>query len=151
MRGAAGIVTAFTIGHSMTLVMAALGWISLPSRFVESIIAASIVYVAVENVLRPDPPHRPLVTLFFGFMHGLGFASMLRPLLPPEDVVLPLLVFNLGVEVGQLAVVTIALPIFWGLIVMLGASRYRRIVIPVTSAVLAVAGVLWFCDRVVPP
>ncbi len=147
LRGAAGIVTAFTIGHSMTLVMAALGWISLPNRFVESMIAASIVYVAVENALRPDPPRRALVTLLFGFMHGLGFASMLRPLLPAEDVVLPLLVFNLGVEVGQLAIVAIALPILWGAIAMLGASRYRRIIIPITSVLLAIAGTLWFAER----
>ena len=147
LQGAAAIVTAFTIGHSLTLVVAALGWVTLPSRFVESMIAASIVFVAVENLLRPDPPHRPWVTLLFGLMHGLGFASMLRPLLPAEDVVVPLLIFNLGVEVGQLAIVAVALPVFWGLIAMLGASRYRRTIIPMTSFVLAIAGLLWFAER----
>jgi len=147
LRAAAGIVTAFTLGHSLTLVMAAVGWVSLPSRFVESMIAASIVFVAVENLLRPDPPNRSAVALLFGLMHGLGFASMLRPLLPAEDVVVPLLIFNLGVELGQLAVVAMTLPILWGLIRILGARRYRRTILPVSSAVLAVAGLLWFAER----
>ncbi len=146
-RGAAGVVSAFTLGHSLTLVAAALGWVSLPSQFVESMIAASIVYVAIENVFRPDPPRRYLVTLLFGLMHGLGFASMLRPLLSPEDLVVPLLVFNLGVEVGQLAVVVLALPLVLVLVRALGARRYARLVVPMTSAALSIAGLLWLAER----
>lgn len=147
LRNAAAIVTAFTVGHSLTLILAAVGWIALPSRLVESLIAASIVYVAVENVFRPDPPRRYLVTLSFGLMHGLGFASMLRPLLPPHDVVIPLLVFNVGVELGQLAVVAVALPvlslILWGI----GVQGYRRVGLPIASALLCVVGLVWLVQR----
>jgi hypothetical protein len=147
LRNAATIVTAFTVGHSLTLILAALGWIALPSRLVESLIAASIVYVAVENVFRPDPPRRYLITLSFGLMHGLGFASMLRPLLPPQDVVIPLLVFNVGVELGQLAVVAIALPVLTLILLGLGVQGYRRVGLPTASAVLGIVGFVWLAQR----
>ncbi len=147
VRHAALIASAFTVGHSLTLVSAALGWVSLPSRLVESAIAASIVFVAIENVLRLDPPRRHFVTLLFGLMHGLGFASMLRPLLSPEDLVVPLLVFNLGVEVGQLVVVVLALPVVVGLVRLIGPKRYARVVLPLGSLALALAGIAWFVER----
>lgn len=146
-RNAALVATAFTVGHSITLVMAALGWIWLPSRFVESMIAASIVFVAVENVLRPDPPRRYVLTFAFGLMHGMGFASMLRPLLPPEDVVLPLLIFNVGVEVGQIVVLVAAIPVLTIALRRLGVAGYRRYLLPVTSLLLVAAGTVWFVER----
>jgi hypothetical protein len=144
------IVTSFTVAHSITLIAAALGWIELSSRLVESVIAASIIYVAVENVVRPDPPHRFLVTFAFGLIHGLGFASMLRPLLPPEDVVVPLLLFNIGVEIGQLAVVCLSLPALYGLARLISPEKYRRYVLVGGAIALGLAGLIWLVDRALP-
>jgi len=142
-----GIVTSFTVAHSFTLIGAALGWFELPSRLVESCIAASIVFVAVDNAIRLDPPRRYIVTFCFGLMHGLGFASMLRPLLPPTQVVLPLLAFNAGVELGQLGIVLVAMPILYGTIRALGAQRYRRVVLPLGAVVLGGLGLIWLLER----
>lgn len=142
-----GIVTSFTVAHSFTLIGAALGWFELPSRLVESLIAASIVFVAVDNAIRLDPPRRYLVTFAFGLVHGLGFASMLRPLLPPSEVVMPLLAFNVGVELGQLGLVLVAMPILYLAIRALGAARYRRIVLPLGAVVLGGLGFIWFLER----
>ncbi|HRI51340.1 MAG TPA: HupE/UreJ family protein [Pseudomonadota bacterium] len=108
------IVTAFTIAHSVTLVASALGWVALPSRLVESFIAVSIGYVAVENILRPEPRHRFLLTFSFGLMHGFGFASVLKEVgLPKAGLLWSLLSFNLGVELGQLAVVVLGFPVLF--------------------------------------
>lgn len=147
LRHTALIVTAFTVAHSLTLIAAALEWITLPGRLVESVIAASIVLVAVENLLRPDPPRRQLVTFVFGLVHGLGFASMLRPLLPPDAVVAPLLAFNVGVELGQLAIVAVAVPALAALARSLGAARYRRAVLPVGCGALIALGLGWLIER----
>jgi hypothetical protein len=141
------IVTSFTVAHSVTLIGAALGWFELPGRLVESLIAASIVFVAVDNAVRVDPPRRTLVTFTFGLVHGLGFASMLRPLLPPSEVVLPLLAFNVGVELGQLGLVLIALPILYIGIRLLGPVRYRRVVLPLGAVVLGGLGLIWLIER----
>lgn len=147
LRQTAGIVTAFTLGHSITLIVAALGWFELSSRFVESMIAASIIYVAIENILRPDPKHRALITFAFGLMHGLGFAAMLRPLLPPDETVLPLLVFNVGVELGQLAIVAVALPALYLAIRAVKATHYRRFILPVGCTALSALGAVWLLER----
>lgn len=147
LKRTAAIVSAFTVGHSLTLIVAALGWVELPSRFVESMIAASIVYVAIENLVKPDPPWRVLVGFGFGLMHGMGFAAMLRPLLPPGDTVLPLLVFNLGVEAGQMAIVCVALPVLYVAIHRLGPQRYKNRVLPVAGVVLTLMGLLWLAER----
>ena len=142
-----GIVTSFTVAHSFTLIGAALGWFELPSRLVESLIAASIVFVAVDNAIRLDPPRRYLVTFGFGLMHGLGFASMLRPLLPPSEVVMPLLAFNVGVELGQLGLVLVVMPLLYVAIRALGAARYRRVVLPLGAVVLGGLGFIWLLER----
>lgn len=138
-------VTAFTVAHSATLIAAALGWVRLPSALVESAIAASIVFVAVENLVRRSYPRRFRLAFVFGLIHGVGFASMLAPLLPPSGVVAPLLCFNLGVELGQLAVVAVVLPIL-----ALGARhpRYRLIGVQVGSGVLGALGLVWLIERV---
>ena len=108
------IVTAFTIAHSVTLCASALGWLVLPSRLVESFIAVSIGYVALENILRPEPRHRFLLTFSFGLMHGFGFASVLKEVgLPKAGLLWSLLSFNLGVELGQLAVVVLGFPVLY--------------------------------------
>jgi hypothetical protein len=148
LRGTAAIVTAFTVAHTLTLIGAALGWISLPSRLVESVIAASIVYTAIENVIRPDARWRFALTFAFGLIHGLGFASQLEARLPPTNVVLPLLGFNLGVELGQLTVVAVALPVFWLVARWLGPGRYRRYVVPSVAVTLSVIGIKWLIERV---
>jgi hydrogenase/urease accessory protein HupE len=143
----AAIVTSFTVAHSVTLIAAALGWIDLPGRLVESVIAASIIYIAVENAVRPDPPRRYLLTFAFGLIHGLGFAAMLRPLLPPSDLVAPLLLFNVGVELGQLAVVLALLPLLYGLARLIGPPRYRRWILGGGAIVLGAMGTIWLIQR----
>lgn len=142
-----GIVTAFTVGHSLTLIVASMGWFALPGRFVESMIAASIIFVAVENVLRPDPKRRYLITFAFGLMHGLGFAAMLQPLLPPDAALVPLLVFNVGVELGQLAIVAVSLPILIASVRLLTPGAYRRYVLSTGCAALSLLGAVWLLER----
>jgi hydrogenase/urease accessory protein HupE len=141
------VVTAFTVAHSITLILAALEVITLPSRFVESAIAASIVYVAVENLLVAAPSGRWPLAFLFGLVHGVGFASMLRPLLPPGDLVVPLLLFNVGVELGQLSIVLVLLPAL-----ALASARhpagYRRLVVIGGSALIALLGLVWLVERV---
>jgi hypothetical protein len=148
LRTTAGIVTAFTVAHSLTLISASLGWVSLPSRFVESMIALSIAYTAIEDIIRPDVRWRFALTFGFGLVHGLGFASALAKLLPPHDVVVPLLAFNAGVELGQLAIVCVALPTFALVCRALGPDRYRRVFVPAVATLIAALGAVWIVERV---
>jgi hypothetical protein len=141
------VVTAFTVAHSMTLILAALDVITLPSRFVESAIAASIVYIAIENLAPREPRYRWPIAFLFGLVHGLGFAAMLRPILPPHGVVVPLVAFNVGVELGQLTIVAAVLP-FLLLAARAGAERYRRIVVLGGSTLIALVGALWLVERI---
>lgn len=147
LRSTAVIVTAFTIAHSVSLIAASLGWVSLPGRLVESLIAFSILYTAIENIVRPDVRWRFALTFGFGLVHGLGFASVLQVLLPPDHVIAPLLGFNLGVELGQLVIVLIAAPIAWGLARAVGPDRYRRRVMPVLSIAIGAVAVKWLIER----
>lgn len=103
-------ISAFTLAHTITLALAALGYVSVPGSIVEPLIAASIVFVAVENIFAKGlSPWRPAVIFGFGLLHGLGFASVLGEFgLPPGSFVPALIGFNVGVEVGQLAVVAVA-------------------------------------------
>lgn len=131
------IVTAFTLAHSVTLCLSGLGVLSLPSRWVESVIAASIGYVAIENLLRPTPRHRFALTFVFGLVHGFGFASVLKEVgLPRRGLLLSLLSFNVGVELGQLVVVALAFPVLF-LLATHGGSPRRRFR-PATLGLLAV-------------
>jgi hypothetical protein len=148
IKSTAIIVTAFTIAHSASLIAASLGYVSLPSRFVESMIAASIVYTAIEDVIRPDTRWRYALTFAFGLLHGLGFASMLAELLPEDRVIIPLITFNIGVELGQLSIVIVAIPVLWGLARLVGAERYRRVVVPVAAVPLVLIGIKWLIERV---
>ena len=108
-------VTSFTLAHSVTLAMAVLGIVNVPGSIVEPLIAASIVYVAVENVFSDKLSRlRPYVIFGFGLLHGLGFASVLSDFGLPEGQVIPALVgFNIGVELGQLTVIAIAFILVW--------------------------------------
>jgi hypothetical protein len=148
LKTTAVIITAFTIAHSTSLIAASLGYISLPSRFVESMIAASIVYTAIEDIVRPDVKWRYALTFGFGLVHGLGFASVLADLLPKEAVIVPLLTFNVGVELGQLTIVLVAIPILWAIARFVGSENYRRIVVPVAAVPLALVGIKWLIERV---
>jgi HupE/UreJ protein len=147
LRATAGVITAFTVAHSITLISAALGVVTLPSRLVESIIAASIAYTAAEDVVRPDPRWRFALTFGFGLAHGLGFAATLAVDLPPNGVVPPLLCFNVGVELAQLSIVAIALPIFYLVARAIGAQRYRRVAMPAFASVIFAFGTAWFIQR----
>ena len=140
------IVTAFTLAHSLTLALAVLGLVTIPDRLVESVIAASIVWVAGENlILREAPSQRWLVSFLFGLVHGFGFASALTPLaLPPWNLAMALLGFNVGVEAGQALVVLLLLPL---LLAMRGAVWEGRVVRTASLAV-ALAGCAWLVERV---
>jgi hydrogenase/urease accessory protein HupE len=146
---ALSIITSFTIAHSITLAVATLHLVQIPSRIVEPLIAASIVFVGVENLLRGDIPQaRRLVTFGFGLIHGFGFASALREAgigSGPGAIVLPLFSFNLGVELGQIMVAAAALPIIWKL-------RENPMFIarwaPACSAAVVLLGSFWFVERV---
>ena len=106
------VVTAFTVAHSITLSLATLGVVSLPSRLVESAIAASVVLAAVNNIRPVVHGGRWIIAFCFGLIHGFGFASVLSDLgLPQGSLLLALIAFNLGVELGQLAIVAVFLPL----------------------------------------
>ena len=140
-------VTAFTIAHSITLALSVYGVVSLPPGIVEPLIAASIAYVAIENILTPRlQPWRPLVVFGFGLLHGLGFAGVLREIgLPRSQFVNALVSFNVGVEFGQLAVIALAFLAvgIWGY----NRDWYRpRVVVP-ASAAIAVVGLYWTVER----
>ena len=150
----ATIITAFTIAHSLSLIGASLGWVSLPGRFVESAIALSIVYTAIENMAAPATRWRYLLAFGFGLVHGLGFASALETLLPPTHVIAPLLGFNVGVELGQLTIVLVALPLLYVCARPVGAVRYRRWLMPILSSVILLFGLNWLIARafqIAPP
>ena len=146
LRELVKIITAFTVAHTLTLVLAALGVMSLPSRWVESAIAASIVYVAAENLWRdPDQLHRWRLTFAFGLVHGFGFATVLRELgLPAEGLVRSLLAFNLGVELGQLAIAAVC----WPLILWMSRQPWSRRARVIVSCVLLAFGAAWLIERV---
>jgi hypothetical protein len=148
LRATATIITAFTIAHSLTLIAASFGWVRLPSRLVESLIALSIAYTAVEDILKPDVRWRFVLTFGFGLVHGLGFAAVLAEMLPPHDVIVPLLCFNLGVEIGQLTIVLVALPVLVLVARVVGAARYRRVVMPLLAAAIFTIGTIWLIERV---
>ncbi len=146
LRAAVKVITAFTAAHSLTLAGAALGLVHLPGTLVEAVIAASIAYVGLENLLRRDLGRRWLCAFAFGLVHGFGFASVLAELGigAGAAAVVPLLAFNLGVEAGQLAVAALALPV-------LGWLQRRPVlgarVRPALSAVVVAAGVYWLLER----
>ena len=139
------IVTAFTVAHSITLSLAALGMVDVPSSIVEPLIAASIVWVAVENLVAPaGAARRWVIAGVFGLVHGLGFASALGELALPRDVLLRALVgFNIGVELGQLAFVAVVMPpLVW-------ASRPGRLprLPQILSVIVALVGAVWLVER----
>ena len=139
------IVTAFTLAHSITLSLATLGLVSLPSRWVESAIAASVVLAALNNVYPVFQGRRWLVAFVFGLIHGFGFATVLADLgLPQGALVTALLGFNLGVEAGQLAIVAVFLPLAYALRRTL---FYRWAVLWAGSMLIASLAGVWLAER----
>lgn len=139
------VVTAFTIAHSITLSVAVLGWIALPSRLVESAIALSVVLAAANN-LWPVVEHRRWVVAFcFGLIHGFGFASVLVELgLAPGALLLSLLAFNVGVELGQLAILAATIPAAFAL---RNTRFYRRGVFIWGSLLTLLIALVWLAER----
>jgi len=139
------VVTAFTVAHSITLTLAALQIIELPSRLVESAIAASVVLAAANNLWPVVKRRRWLVAFSFGLIHGFGFASVLTELgLPKDALVLSLLGFNLGVETGQLAIVAGFLPVAY---VLRNTPLYRKGVFVLGSVVTMLVALVWLVER----
>ena len=139
------VVTAFTLAHSITLTLATLGVVTLPSRTVESTIAASVVLAALNNVFPLFTGRRWAVAFGFGLIHGFGFASVLADLgLPQGALALALLGFNLGVEAGQLAIVAVFLPLAYAL---RRTVLYRQGVRIGGSLLIAALAGVWFAER----
>ncbi len=140
------IVTAFTLAHSVSLALAVLGIVTVPARIVEPAIAASIVWVAMENILFPRAPSRRWVaSFFFGLIHGLGFASALEGLaLPPWSLGMALLGFNLGVEAGQALVIAALLP----LLLWMHGRAWEPTVTRAASLLITAIGAAWLIERV---
>src|SRR5205814_3657748 len=146
------IATSFTVAHSITLLLAALDVIRLPSAVTESLIAASIVYVAAENYFIKEAKYRWVLTFLFGLVHGLGFSSVLHERLQDLDtIVLPVVSFNLGVELGQIAILLVTFPILaW---IRKGATeeesaKRQLMMVRIGSAPILLLGCFWLVDRV---
>ena len=147
-KSAVQVVTFFTIAHSITLAFATLKLVSVSSRVVEPAIAASIIYVGVENFTRKEGPKgRWLITFLFGLVHGFGFASVLRDLgvaSSTTGIAMPLVSFNLGVEAGQIVIAAILLPVIWQL------RKWEPFVkcgVPAISGLVAAIGAFWLVQR----
>jgi len=139
------IVTAFTLAHSITLSLATLGVVTLPSRLVESLIAASVVLSALNNIFPVIEGRRWMVAFAFGLIHGFGFASVLADLGLPQDALLLALVgFNLGVEGGQLAIVSAFLPLAY---ILRNTLFYRRVVLFMGSILIMLLASVWLMER----
>ncbi|MDG0814280.1 HupE/UreJ family protein [Cohnella rhizosphaerae] len=140
----AAMITAFTIAHSVTLTLTVLGWISVPGSIVEPLIALSICYVAVDNMLRANVRYRWVLTFLFGLVHGMGFADILVEMnLPRASLGIDLASFNLGIEAVQLGLIAVCLPLLYAL------HRYKhekRVVYAASSLALLLGG-LWLFER----
>jgi hydrogenase/urease accessory protein HupE len=140
------VVTGFTVAHSITLSLAALGLVHVSPAIVEPAIALTIAFVGVENFWHPPARRRVVVTFLLGLVHGFGFAGMLEELgLPRGALATALVSFNAGVELGQAAVVAVALPV---LLQLRRVPGWQRRVAPALSILVAAAGVFWFVERV---
>ncbi len=156
-------VSAFTLAHTVTLALGALGWVNIPGSIVEPLIAASIVYVAVENLFQRGLTRwRPFIIFGFGLLHGLGFASVLGEFGLPDAQFIPALIgFNVGVELGQLTVIALAAIVLFGCTKLAQRSElseaeapvgtyavmFRAVSIP-GSLIIALVGAYWCVERV---
>ena len=147
-RSVVRLATSFTLAHSVTLALAVLGWVEVPAEIVEPLIALSIVYVAVENIARGESRRRTLVVFGFGLLHGLGFAGALSFTDHfSGHLLVSLLSFNIGIELGQLAIVLVVFPLIllarrysWSTVVHIGAA-----------ATVGIIGLIWLVERLLAP
>ena len=138
------VVTAFTLAHSITLTLASLHVVALPSRWVESAIAASVVIAALNNIFPLFRGRRPHAAFAFGLLHGFGFATVLADLgLPQGALVLSLAGFNVGVEIGQLAIVAVFLPLAF----LARRTWFYRQMMTTGSAMIALVATVWLVER----
>jgi hypothetical protein len=141
------VVTAFTVAHSITLSLAAFDVVRLPSRLTESVIAASIIVAALNNVFPKVTEGRWRIAFAFGLLHGFGFASVLADMgLPPGARVFSLVAFNLGVELGQLAVVMAVMPVAYA---VRATAFYRQTVMRWGSSAIAALALSWLVQRAI--
>jgi hypothetical protein len=141
------VVTAFTLAHSITLSLAAFDLVRLPSRLTESVIAASIIVAALNNIFPKVTEGRWRIAFAFGLLHGFGFASVLADMgLPPGARLVSLVAFNLGVEVGQLAVVLAVMPLAYA---VRATTFYRRTVMQWGSSAIAALALVWLVQRAI--
>ena len=151
LRSILSVISAFTIAHSTTLVLSALGVLSFPSLLTEAMIAVSIVYVGMENIIAPNQHRRWIIAGLFGFVHGAGFSGhlvgILKPLLGAGYIWGPIMGFNIGIELGQLCVIAILFPLVryasnrsWERKVVIGASGTIAL-IGLVLLILRLAGV----------
>ena len=146
------IITFFTIAHSITLALAGMNIVDIPSSIVEPLIAATIVYVGLENIIRKNnvtTNQRCVLTFFFGLIHGFGFAGVLREMgisSIESGILVPLFSFNLGVELGQISVAAVVLPIIWWLH---GQGKISKYLVPVGSVLTCLAGGYWLLERTI--
>ena len=158
-RGVLRVITAFTVGHSITLALAVTGVLDLPTPLIEFLIPITIVATALENILVRDRRalgkgyHRPVFAALFGLVHGAGFANYLRSLFV-DDLALPLLGFNLGLEGGQIVVLLLTFAAFAALDAGLGRVRFPRVAasplrirVFAVSSVVATIAVMWAAER----
>ncbi|SFK99868.1 Hydrogenase/urease accessory protein HupE [Paenibacillus sp. 1_12] len=141
----AQVITAFTIAHSLTLTLSVLGWLDVSPQFVEPAIAFSICYVALENIFRKNVNNRWILTFLFGLIHGMGFADILKEMnIPTSELAIDLASFNIGIEVVQLVIVIICLPL---LARMQNWSHSRGAVIAISSVAFILGGI-WLAERI---
>jgi HupE / UreJ protein len=139
------IVTSFSVAHSITLTLAALGFLTIPSRLVESAIAASIVVAALNNIVPVISRRLWMVSFGLGLVHGLGFANVLADLdLPANTLIEALLAFNLGVEIGQLAIVCSFIPLAY---VLRRTWVYQTVILKAGSLAIAMVAIIWMLNR----
>ncbi|MGZ3899766.1 MAG: HupE/UreJ family protein [Bacteroidia bacterium] len=139
--------TAFTVAHSITLGLAVFGLISIPAYIIEPIIALSIVYVSLENLVTEKlKPARVFIIFIFGLLHGLGFAGVLKDLVSKNELLSSLVSFNLGVELGQITVILAAWLLFgrW----FSKKNWYRKFIVIPMSILIALIALYWTIERI---
>jgi hypothetical protein len=143
------LVTTFTLAHTLTLGLAMYGVVEVSARIVEPLIAFSISYVAIENILTKQSIRRKsLVVFLFGLIHGLGFASMLKDFdMHPESFLVTLVGFNVGVELAQIVTVLVVVVVL--VLYKKFLPKYRQIVIVPTSLIIAIIGFWWGVERII--
>jgi hypothetical protein len=137
-------VTSFTAAHSITLALATLGLVSVPSRAIESLIALSIAYIAIETFMGKALINRWKITFLFGLVHGFGFSNVLKEMaLNRRELAISLFSFNGGVEIGQLVFVCVVFPMVY----CATASQWKHQFLTVSSLLIAALGMYWFVQR----